>query len=180
MAGTQTLAAARPARMSIGNLEDGTSLEVQYNPTELAEELEVLYQRMAVLGLSHQPLQYTGTGNLKITFELAFDALAQTSTPRYEIMEARKYLSSLDYARRGATSVRGGSPPRLLFVWPNLYSLQCRKMSTRFRFTRFALDGSPTAFSCGVVLEEIREMRLHSEDVLAYGTQRSAAPQESA
>ena len=42
-----------------------------------------------------------------------------------------------------------------------------------FKYSRFNLDGTPVQFTAKLTLEEIRDVRLVSEDVLASGTQRS-------
>lgn len=173
--------AERPDRMTITDLVSGESVEMQYNPTEIEEGLAVVYGKLTIPGQSHTIGQYTNTGPLGVTFDLAFDALANAKDFDWDdAMNARNFLHSLCYAKRGAGSVRAGAPPRCLFVWPNLYSLTTRIQSLKIRFTRFAKNGKPTAFSCSCVIEEIRDMRLTSEDVLDYGTQRSPdAPRDA-
>ena len=45
--------------------------------------------------------------------------------------------------------------------------------SLTFKYSRFNLAGTPIQFTAKLGLEEIRDVRLLSEDVLANGTQRS-------
>lgn len=168
------VAAQTPARMSIANVSSGESIEAQFNPTELEEALEVNWARQTVPGLSHQPLQFVNTGNLKFTLELQFEAQSAT-TDVDRNLQARRFLQSLCYPRRGAANVIGGGPPRVLFVWPTFVSLTCVIASLSFKYSRFNLAGTPTQFSAKLALEEIRDVRLLSEDVLANGTQRSGA-----
>jgi hypothetical protein len=163
-----------PARMSIANVATGDSVEAQFNPTELEEALEVTWARLTVPGLSHQPLQYTNTGNVKFTFELNFEAQDPTADLD-QLLATRRFLQSLCYPRRGAANVASGGPPRALFVWPTLVSLTCVVTSLNFKYRRFNLAGTPVQFTVKVGLEEIRDVRLVSEDVLASGTQRSGA-----
>jgi hypothetical protein len=163
-----------PARMSIANVSTGDSVEAQFNPTELEEALEVNWARQTVPGLSHQPLQFVNTGNVKFTLELAFEAQDPTADLD-QILHARRFLQSLCYPRRGATSVIGGGPPRVLFVWPSFVSLTCVITTLTFKYSRFNLAGTPIQFTAKLGLEEIRDVRLLSEDVLASGTQRSGA-----
>lgn len=169
-------AARTPARMSIANVSSGDSIEAQFNPTEFEEALEVNWARQTIPGLSHQPLQYVNTGNKKFTLELNFEALDPT-TDLAQIHRDRRFLESLCYARRGAGDVLSGGPPRALFVWPNVVSLTCVITSLSFKHSRFNLDGTPVQFTAKLGLEEIRDMRLFSEDVLANGTQRSGVGQ---
>ncbi len=165
-------AGQRPARMSIANVSSGDSIEAQFNPTEFEEALEVNWARQTVPGLSHQPLQFVNTGNTKFTLELNFEA-QDPVTSLDQIHLARRFLQSLCYPRRGAEDVIGGGPPRALFVWPNVVSLTCVVTSLSFKYGRFNLEGTPIQFAAKVTLEEVRDVRLLSEDVLADGTQRS-------
>jgi hypothetical protein len=167
-------AAQTPARMSIANVSSGDSIEAQFNPTELEEALEVNWARHTVPGLSHQPLQFVNTNNTKFTLELNFEAQDPTADLE-QILRARRFLQSLCYPRRGAANVAGGGPPRALFVWPTIVSLTCVITSLTFKYSRFNLAGTPVQFTAKVGLEEIRDVRLLSEDVLANGSQRSGA-----
>lgn len=168
-----------PARMSIANVSTGDSIDAQFNPTEFEEALEVNWARQTVPGLSHQPLQFVHTGNAKFTLELNFEAQDPT-TDLDEIHRSRRFLQSLCYPRRGASDVIGGGPPRALFVWPNVVSLTCVVTALSFKYGRFNLDGTPVQFTAKVMLEEIRDVRLLSEDVLQDGTQRSGTATEGA
>jgi len=49
--------------------------------------------------------------------------------------------------------------------------------SLTFKYSRFNLAGTPIQFTAKLGLEEIRDVRLLSEDVLASSTQRSGAGQ---
>lgn len=167
-------ATQRPARMSIANVSSGESVEAQFNPTELEEALEINWARLAVPGLSHQPLQFVHTGNTKFTLELNFEVQDPTATLD-RIHFSRRFFQSLCYPRRGAEDVIGGGPPRALFVWPNVISLTCVVTALSFKYGRFNLEGTPIQFTAKLTLEEIRDVRLASEDVLADGTQRSGS-----
>ncbi len=168
------LASQRPARMSIANVSSGQAVEAQFNPNELEEALEVNWTRQTVPGLSHQPLHFVNTGNVKFTLELNFE-VQDPSTDLDSIHQSRRFLQSLCYPRRGAEDVVGGGPPRALFVWPNVISLTCVVTALSFKYGRFNLEGTPVQFTAKLTLEEIRDVRLLSEDVLADGSQRSGA-----
>jgi len=168
-----------PARMSIANVSTGDSIEAQFNPTAFEEAIDVNWARQTVPGLSHQPLQFVHTGNTRFSLELNFEVQDPT-TSLDEIHYARRFLQSLCYPRRGAEDVEGGGPPRALFVWPSVISLTCVVTALSFKYSRFNLDGTPIQFTVRVILEEIRDVRLISEDVLADGTQRSGSATEGA
>ena len=62
-----------------------------------------------------------------------------------------------------------------MFVWPTIVSLNCVISSLTFKYSRFNLAGTPVQFTAKLGLEEIRDVRLLSEEVLADGSQRSGA-----
>lgn len=162
----------RPERMSLANLTTAQAIDLQYNPTELAMDLEVDWASGTILGLSHELLQYSHTKNLQPSFELAFDEVANR---QYDAQKAMRFLMSLCYAPKGASDIRAGAPPRVLFVWPNLCTLTTVIAKESFKFTRFAQNGRPTGWIVQMTIKEIRDVRLTMEDVLLNGIQRPAA-----
>ncbi len=178
-----------PARMTIMNISNGDALGfdaaggAQFNPTELEEDLTVNWNKLAVLGLSHMPLQYQQTDNHALSVDLAFRAWDDTGANRIvSIQAARRFLLSLCYSSRNSpATVIGGAPPRCLFVWPTLIEFVCVVKKLHFHHTLFNTQGAPVHFSCKVDVEEIRDFRLYSEDVYTMGTQRAgqAAPGQS-
>jgi hypothetical protein len=60
-------------------------------------------------------------------------------------------------------------------VWPSIVALTCVVTSLSFKYGRFSLAGTPIQFTAKLGLEELRDVRLLSEDVLASGTQRLGA-----
>lgn len=139
-------------------------LDAQFNPTELEEDLKVDWARLDPPGFSHKPLQYVGTDNLQFSFDLLFDAMAD-GTSVEDIMRAHRFLKSVCYPKRGATNVKEGQAPRLLFVWPGFISLTSIITDLKFKFDRFNRAGTPTRFTVKVKIEEIRDTRLYGEDV---------------
>jgi hypothetical protein len=177
-----------PDRMSLMNTSTAVSVEAQFNPTQLDEDLAVNWNKLAVLGLSHMPLQYQQTDNHAMSFELAFRAWDKNPTSRLaDIHYKRRFLLSLCYpSRNSPATVVGGAPPRVLFVWPSslaggFVSLTSVIKKLHLSHTFFNRKGDSVHFSCKVDLEEIRDFRLYSEDVLTMGTARSGqlAPGQS-
>lgn len=162
--------APRPPRMTITRLDTGASVSAQFNPDEVQEELTVNYAELPVVGLSHRPMQYVGTSNLLLNYDLGFDVL---SIEGGSAIAARTFLHSVCYASKQAQGITDGGTPELLFSWPNLYSLVCRMQKLSITFKRFNITGLPTLFVASVSLSEARVTRLYSEDVLNYGTLRS-------
>jgi len=158
-------------RMTITSLSDPRSvMEPQFNPSQFTEQLKVNYARNEIPGLSHHQMQYISTTNSKLSLDLFFDADTMEQAARNMI--ARKFLLASCYPRRPVGDLLIGGPPRLLFMWPGFISLTCGIMSLGFTYQRFAPSGIPVEFMASVVIEEIRDMRLIQDDVLANGTIR--------
>lgn len=169
--------------MQLANLNNGDVLVPMFNPTEIEEELRVNYNDLELLGMSHKPSQYKNTDNHRFRFALRFDALsireatgsAGIPIQGANIQNARRYLLSLCYAPRGAQDILGGAPPRVLFFWPDLASLEATIRSLRFRHTAFSSQtGGSGRFDVDVEIHEIRDVRIVMEDVFANGTIRSS------
>lgn len=173
---TNALAGAvhqRPPKMYLRDLNTLERISAQFNPSQLEETLSVEWARLKPPGLSHEKLHYDHTANLKIKFDLIFDAMeAGDTTP---MSEARKFLQSVCYAQKGAQNVAEGEPARVLFFWPNLMSLTCViSGGLSFKHTRFNRIGQPTYTTVSVSIEEIRDARLFAADVRQNGTQRTS------
>lgn len=161
----------RPARVTIASVDTGQSVDAQYNPDEVSEKIGVNYKELDIMGMSHKPLQYLSTDNLVVTFELGFDVMTRDGDKAFL---TRNFLQSLCYSKRGAQDVIGGGPTKVLFSWPNLFSLTCVVIGLDFKHKRFFNSMQSTMFTCGVTLKELRIARLYAEDVLANGTLRSS------
>lgn len=163
----------KPNRMQVLDLSSQEELTVQFNPTELEESLRVNWAHLASPGLSHQRLHYAGTENVAFSFELVVDAMMPETTYE-EGLRTRQFLQSLCYPKRGAKNAREGQAPRVLFIWPNLITLTAVVSDLTFKYERFHHSGVPTRYTVKVKLEEIRDVRLYGDDVLAGGSQRNA------
>jgi hypothetical protein len=161
--------------MHLGNLDTGETLEVQYNPTELKEAFEPVYNRLAIVGMSHELLQYANTKNFLVEFMLKFDAVTRYRGGTYPLDDARKFIMALGYSRRSSANalLSNGAPSSVVFMWPNLYSLTCKLTSFAGEHTTFAQDGRSLRYTVHLKLEEVRDMRLWSEDVAVQGTIRA-------
>lgn len=168
---------ARPPRLSFTNLRSGETVEMPFMPETLEEEIAVNYAMQSIVGMSHQAHQYAYTGNYGIKgLELFFRATTEAEAEL--IHDGRKFLFALTLSPRGVETVRDGAPPRILFFWPQLISMTCVLRNLRIRHEKFNRMGLSTVFRATVDLEEIRDVRLTSEDVRQLGTQRSGSGAE--
>lgn len=168
-------AMARPSGlMSVQNLIDQSYLSLQYNPADMKERLEAIWTELAILGQSHQELQYQATRNHQLNFTLSYDTLSRNNTyKRPSAVAARNWLLSTFYASRAATqNVSTGAPPTILLVWPKFFALRCKSATIDIDTWRMDSDGTPSGFKCTLAVKEYRTTRLYMEDVQAQGTIR--------
>ena len=179
-------AARRPARMSLTNLDTGEGFFCQFNPTQWEEQVGVNWNRQNVPGLSHQPLQYGFTENMKVSLDLfargeAPGEVNQSAVKDKDvkglagILDFRKFLMSLVYPRQSST-VGGAGPPRILLVWPNVLTLNVIATSYKVQHSRFNIQGTTVEYVATMGFEELRDTRITSEQVRILGAERQENP----
>lgn len=163
----------RHAKMSLVNLATGEELEAMFNPEDFEETLGPKWIKQSSPGASFERMHYGGSENNSYNLDLYFDAHNEERGGMERILEARKFLQAACVSRR-SNSITHNAPPTLLFVWPTMIALQCvvsGKM--KFKYRKFNRAGAPTIYVVSVPLEEIRDVRLYSEDILLTGTIRT-------
>lgn len=159
-------ASTRAPRCVLTNTTTGESLDCLFNPTQFTEKVQVNYTRLDVQGLSYQPLQYKNTGNRQIAgveFYLdKFFAQAQPNDP--DIVDFRDFLRALTVPPRGAQTVLQGAPPRLLFLWPSVLTMETVVTDLELQYRQFGSDASVLVYTATVTFEEILDFRVTSED----------------
>jgi hypothetical protein len=163
------VAQADPERMSIANLRTAEIITAQYNPTEFKRTVTVVYNRLGILGQSHQQLQYQLRENEKFNFTLTFDL---RGNPDEDPLLTCRKLDALTVGSSQNLDIAGGGPPDCLFEWPNFLLLVCRITKLEYNYKMFSPEGVPIHFTVGVDLEEARDFRLYAEDVVQFGLQR--------
>lgn len=161
----------KPATMLLVNLANNQTLQPQFNPTEFEEKLGATWAKLAVPGLSHQVKQFSNTIDVTYDFELFYRVSDGGPDELKRVLQARLFLYAACHPRASATTINGAGPPRLLFVWPELISLSCVITALSFKYTMFNRNGNPIAYTAKVTLEEIRDVMITMEEVLAEGTQ---------
>lgn len=165
-------AVSRPRqRLTMTNMATAESVTFQFNPEEVAGQLEARYSRKNVQGFSHQPLQYGGTGNRKFSFALFFLSFGSAETARN--ISAKNFLESLLYVSATQRSP-SAAPPKVLLSWPNFISMTVKITTISDRYFRFDRDGKPVGFEWQISVEEQLERRITSEQVRAVGIIRAS------
>lgn len=156
-------------KLDVAGPTEQAEVEVQFNPTEFQRSMEVEYARQTVPGLPHKILQYVSTSNSVFEMELYFQAHHRDQM--LTNLTTRNFLESLCYPR-GVSQFVDAAPPRVLFMWPRFVSMTCVVTGMTDNYTQFTQLGRPREFTVTLTLEEIRQVRMLSEDVWLTGLKR--------
>ena len=161
------LAMVRPPRCVLVNVTSGESMECLFNPTQLTEKVQVNWSRLAVPGLSHQVLQFQSTANRSLAgVEFYLDRFFATEQPgEPDIMEFRSFLRALTVPSSGTEGVVDTAPPRTLFIWPEVITVETVVTDVEFQYRQVAIDGRVLVYAATVTFEEILDARVTSEDL---------------
>lgn len=158
-------AVAKPPRCFLVNVTTAESLDCLFNPTQLAEKVQVNWNRLQVPGLSHQVLQFQGTGNRQFSaVEFYLDKVFAAEQPGdTDIMEFRRFLRSLTVPPEGTDGVPATAPPRVLFIWPGVLSVETVLTDVEFQYRQFGSNGAVLVYAATCSFEEILDARVTSE-----------------
>jgi len=161
------LAMVRPPRCVLVNVTSGESMECLFNPTQLTEKVQVNWSRLAVPGLSHQVLQFQSTANRSLAgVEFYLDRFFATEQPgEPDIMEFRSFIRALTVAPAGTEGVVDTAPPRTLFIWPEVITVETVVTDVEFQYRQVAVDGRVLVYTATVTFEEILDVRVTSEEL---------------
>jgi hypothetical protein len=173
----------KPARMFLHHLRSGITLQAMYNPQQVEEALTVVWGRLSPLGASGQPMQYQRTSNLTVPLALTFDAhstrsvtpgvLKNAGVPGLENLRptefARRFLLASCYGPRGAESIQGTAPSRMLLIWPNMWQLAARITEVKIAHTKFETTLASQIMTASLKLEYESLVRITWEDVMEKG-----------
>lgn len=172
-----------PPRVRFINIRSGAGITAQFNPTQFQETVTANYSRSPVLGLSHEILQFVNTANHKFTMELFFndgitpeireDRLGDVGIDELVTIDAAKrFFESLLYPAAERGLVSSGAPPRVLVVWPGTLYMTTVLTSLTITNARFNYQGSVVVSTMALQFEEIRDVRITSEEVQSFGSRR--------
>jgi len=161
------LAMVRPPRCVLVNVTSGESMECLFNPTQLTEKVQVNWSRLAVPGLSHQVLQFQSTANRSLAgVEFYLDRFFATEQPgEPDIMEFRSFIRALTVPPAGTEGVVDTAPPRTLFIWPEVITVETVVTDVEFQYRQVAIDGRVLVYAATVTFEEILDVRVTSEEL---------------
>ena len=160
------VAGIRAPRCFLINVETAETIDCLFNPTQISEKVQVNWNRVTVPGLSHQLLQFQSTGNRQLSgVEFYLDRFfAKEQSDDADILEFRGFLRALTVPPKGADGVPATAPPRTLFVWPTVLSIETVLTDLEFQYRQFAADATVLVYTATVTFEEILHARVTSED----------------
>ncbi len=160
------LATVRPPRCVLVNVTSGESLECLFNPTQLTEKVQVNWSRLAVPGLSHQVLQFQSTSNRQLAgVEFYVDRFFATEQPgEPDVLDFRAFIRSLTVPPAGTEGVVDTAPPRTLFIWPEVVTIETVITDVEFQYRQLGVDGRVLVYAATVTFEEILDVRVTSEE----------------
>jgi hypothetical protein len=160
------LAMVRPPRCVLVNVTSGESMECLFNPTQLTEKVQVNWSRLAVPGLSHQVLQFQSTSNRQLAgvefYVDRFFAIEQPGEP--DVLDFRAFIRSLTVPPARTEGVVDTAPPRTLFIWPEVVTIETVVMDVEFQYRQLGVDGRVLVYAATVTFEEILDVRVTSEE----------------
>ncbi len=158
-------ALARAPRCLLVNIATAESVECLFNPVQLVEKVAVNWNRLVVPGLSHQILQFQSTGNRQFAgvefYVSRFYAMEQPSD--VDILTFRAFLRALTVPSEESEGVSTTAPARVLFLWPNVLTMECVVSSVEFLYKQLAADGAVLVYTASVTFEEVLDTRITSE-----------------
>jgi hypothetical protein len=156
----------RPPRCALVNVETAEHVEALFNPPELTEKIGISWQKLTVLGMSHQVHQYQHTQSRSFSgVEFYLDRLLHgpdESAP--DIMEFRRFLLSFTVASAGQLDELPGAPARCLIIWPGFLTVESSISSVEFRYRAFAIDGPVLRYTAAVKFDEVLDVRVTAEE----------------
>jgi hypothetical protein len=160
------LAMVRPPRCVLVNVTSGESMECLFNPTQLTEKVQVNWSRLAVPGLSHQVLQFQSTSNRQLAgVEFYVDRFFATEQPgEPDVLDFRAFIRSLTVPPAGTEGVVDTAPPRTLFIWPEVVTIETVVTDVEFQYRQLGVDGRVLVYAATVTFEEILDVRVTSEE----------------
>ncbi len=155
----------RPERCALVNVETAEHVDALFNPTEFSEKIGISWQKLTVLGMSHQVHQYQHTLSRSFSgVEFYLDRLLRNpddSAP--DIMDFRRFLLSFTVPSAGTIEELPGAPARCLIIWPGFLTVESSISSVEFKYSAFALDGSVLRYTATIQFDEVLDVRVTAE-----------------
>jgi len=148
------------SHVKIVNQFSGEEQEVIINPTSLPKRIQARYSEKHPIMSAPGKLVYEATTNAEIPLRLEADA---DLFPKRSILDFWIFMESLLYPVRLGDLI--GDPPDVLLIWPNLLSILVKVTQVNTTFTEFATNLKAKAYQMDVVVKEVGQTLVFSDDV---------------
>lgn len=146
-----------PPKMTLARVDRPDEfLTAQANPPDFTETCGAEWAKQKVPGLSHSVKQFVQTTDTTIDLALHFVAMNRGRVGIDNIVVARQLLKAFCRPRSLPGNIGAGGAPRLIFLWPNFFSMVCNLENVKFEYKRFIIDGRPVEMTATLKLEELR------------------------
>jgi hypothetical protein len=163
-----------------------------FRPATVRENLSVVYEKMRVMGMSHQYQSYSHTENMNITFEIYANALMILGEISKEaargsaegslndlrlvsdmIEQDRRFLEALTLPYEIDGGAIGVETPPVILCIPGIVTARARVTNLSFEFVGSDINGNLTEYRAAITFEEAPLSRITMRDQLAAGSFRT-------
>ncbi len=168
------------------------TLQFMFRPPSVREQMTAVYEKMRVMGMSHQYHSFSHTENLSVSFEIYVNALmglkeiTKTRERGYkeggvndmklmsEQLELdRRFLEALLLPYEAPDGTIGAEPPPVILCIPGIVTMRARLMNLSILFQECDINGNIKAFAANVTFEEAPLSRITMRDQMSSGSFRT-------
>lgn len=128
-------------KASFIDLNTAEKKDFQYNPENWSDERNINYATIVIPGLDLPRYQFISGGETVIQLRLFMNALNHPRGGK-GILNDFQWFRSRTYPKR-SSNVLKVAPPKMLFIWPGMYSSKCIITACNADWTYFFPDGLP-------------------------------------
>lgn len=166
------------------------TLNLMFRPAQVGEQGAASYEKMRVMGMSHQYQSYSHTENAIYSFQIYENALMilkTLSSPERgsregsasslkaiaDILERdRRFIQALTLPYESPFAGISTSPAPLIVSIPGIITMRCKLVNYNFDYRKCDIDGNLKEWSCQVTFEEAPMSRITMLDQMTVGSFR--------
>jgi Contractile injection system tube protein len=155
------------AKLTIGSLDDSTTVSAQYNPKELQVDMTVPWKKPEAAtktgnqtgggGSSPLEVEFTGAEGRSVTIEMLFDGYEKDGGRAVDVKKAVEDLTKLATVREpDSNDEQKRRPHHCVISWGQrgLPKFECVIESLSTKYSMFSSEGEPLRATCTVKLKE--------------------------
>ena len=158
------------ARAALVKTSTAEVLRFAFSPKQFGAQIGANYNKASSLGGTGQRLHFGYTSNFTFSIEMYMDKHALEVETEDEFLasammtDVQKFLLSCVFPVGRQNDPIRRSPPKLLFLWPNIVEMPVRVITQNFQFEKFENDLSPWIYRVPISLEsDLSTVRVTSD-----------------